>query len=285
MKRVLTIAGVAALVLCLLAPAAASAAPLSSWRTTLSGSGGSASITTSPSGGGTLKVTSRNLVPRASYAIGVYAKTCATPGARVVGVPATKADAKGRITRSYTLSEDDAQAIVENIAGANLRLGSGSRLKCGYLAPVDPKNVAVGVTARVAGNAYAEPQLMTVAQAETWSPPADSWWKPDPGNAFITVLVRTQALGGISYNPYYFKLRDSSGFEYNHTIGRDPSLNSGDLAAGDTVQGWLTFEVPVASVDGTTLTYSQLLAPGATFRLGTLSGAVASPSPAASPAP
>lgn len=285
MKRAVSLVGVIGLAMALVLPQTTSAAPLSTWRTVLSGSGGSATISTSPTGGGTLKISAKNLVPRASYPIGVYAKTCAAPGSRLAAVPAVKADGKGRIARSFALSEAAAQAIVRSPAGANLRIGSGSRLRCGGLSAVSPRNAAVGVAVRVPGNDFAAAQLMTVVQAETWSPAPDGLWQPDPGNVFVTVLVRIEALGDVSYNPFYFDLRDGDGFEYTHTIGRDPSLSSGDLAAGDIVQGWLTFELPAGSEDGTTLVYDRAFAPGATFRLGELPTPSSTPAPTSSAAP
>lgn len=285
MKRVISLVGVLGLAMALVLPQTSSAAPLSTWRAVLSGGAGSASVSTSPAGGGTLKLAARNLVPGAVYPIGVYAKTCGAPGSRLAAVPAVKADGKGRIARSFALSEALAVAIVRNIAGANLRVGSGSRLRCGGLSAVDPRNAGAGIAVRVPGNAFAAPQLMTIVQAETWSPAPDDLWQPDPDNVFVTVLVRIEALGDVAYNPFYFDLRDTDGFEHPHTIGRDPSLSSGDLAAGDIVQGWLTFELPPGSIDGTTLVYARAFAPGATFRLGELPAPSPTPMPTPSTAP
>jgi Domain of unknown function (DUF4352) len=56
--------------------------------------------------------------------------------------------------------------------------------------------------------------------------------------------------GTAPYNPLYWTVRDSDGHEYDFTVGPDPRLKSGDLAAGETVRGWIAFDVPA----GATLT-------------------------------
>ncbi len=47
------------------------------------------------------------------------------------------------------------------------------------------------------------------------------------------------------YNPLYFKVRDSQGYEYGASFASvDPSLTSGELAQGEKVRGHVTFEIP-----------------------------------------
>jgi len=52
------------------------------------------------------------------------------------------------------------------------------------------------------------------------------------------------------YNPFYFKIKDKDGFEYNTTINAfSPALQSGELEKGDVVRGHVTFEVKKEAVD------------------------------------
>jgi hypothetical protein len=96
--------------------------------------------------------------------------------------------------------------------------------------------------------------------------------KPGEGKKWIAVLAEIEGIAatGASYNPLFFTVRDSDGFEYAFTLfGKEPSLkSSNDLAPGDKVRGWVTFEVP-KSATGLTLRYEAgLLARPVTFELG-----------------
>jgi hypothetical protein len=76
----------------------------------------------------------------------------------------------------------------------------------------------------------------------------NEYFAPDAGNKFVSVLVEYEALAnGVSYNPFFWTLRDSQGFSYNYYIfGKEPALDSSnELQAGRKVKGWLTFQVPV----------------------------------------
>jgi hypothetical protein len=46
------------------------------------------------------------------------------------------------------------------------------------------------------------------------------------------------------YNPFYFKIKDKDGYEYNSTMSAfEPALQSGELEKGDVVRGHVTFDV------------------------------------------
>lgn len=82
---------------------------------------------------------------------------------------------------------------------------------------------------------------------------------PDEGNIFLVVDVTIESLSeDASYNPLYFKVKDSDGFEYNSNFtAPDPSLKSGELSAGDKVRGNVSFEVP-ADATGLELSYEAI---------------------------
>lgn len=99
-------------------------------------------------------------------------------------------------------------------------------------------------------------QYFTVKEVQIW--PGDDFIKADEGNQFVSMLVEVEGIDpeGSSYNPFFFSVKDSDGFEYNFSaFGSEPMLQSGnDLAAGDKVSGWVTFEMPT-SVSEVVLTY------------------------------
>lgn len=81
------------------------------------------------------------------------------------------------------------------------------------------------------------------------------------GNVFLVaeVLIENTATDKAPYNPLYFKVKDAEGFEYTSTlIAPDPTLKSGELAAGEKARGNVAFEVPVAAKD-LVLTYKPLV--------------------------
>jgi Domain of unknown function (DUF4352) len=61
------------------------------------------------------------------------------------------------------------------------------------------------------------------------------------------------------YNPFYFKVKDADGYEYNVSLGSlDPSLQSGDLSKGERVRGHVAFEVP-ESATGLVVSYEPMV--------------------------
>ncbi len=78
--------------------------------------------------------------------------------------------------------------------------------------------------------------------------PGTDFFKPDAGNKWIAVLAEIEGINpdGAAYNPFFFKVRDEQGFEYNYSaFGKEPQLkSSNDLPPGQVVKGWVTFEVP-----------------------------------------
>lgn len=86
--------------------------------------------------------------------------------------------------------------------------------------------------------------------------------KPAAGNVNVSFLVAFEGINpsGASYNPFYFKVADENGFEYNYNVfGKDPQLASGNsLQPGKIVRGWMTFEIP-KTIKTLTLTYTPNL--------------------------
>jgi hypothetical protein len=77
-----------------------------------------------------------------------------------------------------------------------------------------------------------------------------SFQKAKAGNVFVLaeVVIENINQDEIPYNPFYFKVKDADGFEYNVGLNtEDQSLKSGKLAKGDTVSDlfWPAKEGPV----------------------------------------
>jgi len=74
------------------------------------------------------------------------------------------------------------------------------------------------------------------------------------GHEFVVVNVKIENGGekNISYNPISFKLKTSSGNIVDQAltiVDSDTALSSGELAAGGTVEGTVSFEVPAGDQD------------------------------------
>jgi hypothetical protein len=89
-------------------------------------------------------------------------------------------------------------------------------------------------------------QYFTVKEVDRW--PGSDFIRPDAGMKFVAVLTQIEGINpeGSSYNPFFFTLRDTDGFEYEFSaFSKEPQLQSSNrLQAGEKVQGWVTFEVP-----------------------------------------
>lgn len=121
-------------------------------------------------------------------------------------------------------------------------------------------------TAPSPGVVVVDPDPFAIAPASVTVPKFELWKQgrrdpaPDKGNVFVSALVRIEAKADSDYSPYYAKVRDGEGFEYDWLIvpRREPSLGSGELAPGDSVQGWVTFEVPRAQAGDLTFLWDSL---------------------------
>ncbi len=61
------------------------------------------------------------------------------------------------------------------------------------------------------------------------------------------------------YNPFYFKVKDADGYEYDTSFGSlDPSLQSGDLSKGERARGHVAFEVPEHAI-GLVVSYEPIV--------------------------
>jgi hypothetical protein len=93
-------------------------------------------------------------------------------------------------------------------------------------------------------------EYLTVTQVDP-NVSSTTAFQPAAGNKWVAALLQIEGINpqGATYNEFYCKARDQDGYEYIFDIfGKDPQLqSSNDLQPGAIVQGWVTFEVPVAT--------------------------------------
>ncbi len=107
--------------------------------------------------------------------------------------------------------------------------------------------------------AFDDKKVTVAAPERNWDS-GNQYIKPDSGNEFIKVQVAIEndSKSQASYNTFDWKLQDSQGVIKDvdataYTV--DGALNSGQLATGGKVSGFLIFQVPAGDA-GLTLQYS-----------------------------
>jgi hypothetical protein len=122
-------------------------------------------------------------------------------------------------------------------------------------------------------------QVVSLELLEAWRGWTGAPLPPPDGQASYTFLVRftwdgTQPqfldISGGYYNAIAFSLRDDESFEYpvlqGDSIARQPQLLFGEVAEGQSVQGWLTFHAP-ADAEWVELTYAPIADEQVFFRV------------------
>jgi hypothetical protein len=90
---------------------------------------------------------------------------------------------------------------------------------------------------------------------------AGQFLQAKPGRVYLVtdVTLENATRDTAPYNPLYFKVKDSDGFEYNGSlIGDDRSLKAGELATGEKARGTVAFDVP-ANAKELVLSYQPMV--------------------------
>ena len=108
-------------------------------------------------------------------------------------------------------------------------------------APAAPAVAKIGDKVELDGFA------VTVTKAERTAQIGD-FQKAQDGREFIVVEALFENISAdkekADYNPFYFKVKDSEGFEFNATVDMGPnSLKSGNLDKGGKARGTVVFDV------------------------------------------
>ncbi|UAC48602.1 DUF4352 domain-containing protein [Bacillus aquiflavi] len=109
-----------------------------------------------------------------------------------------------------------------------------------------PKDYKIGDTAEIKNH--------NVSAVNVERKTSGNYDKAKDGHEFIVVNVKIENGGekNISYNPMSFKIKTSSGNIVDQAItivDSNTALSSGELAAGGTVEGTVSFEVPAGDQD------------------------------------
>lgn len=101
--------------------------------------------------------------------------------------------------------------------------------------------------------------VLTVTKVEKTDKLSD-FQKAKDGSTFVVaeVLIENAGQDNAPYNPLYFKVKDSEGFEANASLGVNSALASGELAKGEKARGMVAFEVKQAA-KGLVLEYRPLV--------------------------
>jgi|SRR6185436_17385356 len=184
---------------------------------------------------------SRKAIGIAAIVLGLFVIACggsSTGGATVI--PATSAPA--------------AQATSGGSAAQPTSAPAAAPTEVMVAAPTVAK---VGDRTELNGTALT---VMKVSRAAELS----KFQKAKDGNEFVIaeVVIENVDKDKAPYNPLYFKVKDSDGFEYNadFTAG-DQSLKSGELAKGEKARGNIAFEVK-KDAKGLVLEYRPLVIGG-----------------------
>jgi hypothetical protein len=191
---------------------------------------------------------------------------------KLLTLPSVTTTSTGALTRNLSVSATQVRTIRSRWyagSGVAVQLARGSSKRCGDLGAYVARSKAVNLE---------NEQTHTVTKAEIWT--GDGYWDPEAGSSYVTVYVRIKARTATDYNPLDYSLIDGLGTEHKGMVlgDREPALGYGDLAAGESVEGWITLMAPTAQLGRLTLAYrmhSMLYGPAMYVPLGTL----ASPEP------
>lgn len=126
-----------------------------------------------------------------------------------------------------------------------------------------PPSIAPGIGVKLL---IGDEQYMTVLAAEQWA--GTSSVKPRSGKAFFTVSIRIDAIKLTSFDSADFKLKDAAGKSYAWRPGRSPHLyDLANMTSGSNYVGWITYEIPKASLGELTLIYRPHFLVGSTITI------------------
>ena len=131
--------------------------------------------------------------------------------------------------------------------------------------------MAIGTTVESGGSSYTLNEVMDPAPAGIFG--------VDTGKRLVALDITQVGMsdGGDPYNALYFAVQDADGYVYSTGVADadvEPRLGSGELAAGQIVRGWVTFELPESARSVSVLVESEVFGTRITIaNLGTVSSA------------
>ncbi len=260
------------------------------WQTRVGGRlTDTSTLTVYDTGSGILRIRATKLRAGSTFAVTVYKGSCgwlvSALGPALFTLPSVTSSSTGAITRNLAVSATRAKQVrtAWNAgAGVALVLRRGSSRWCGNFAALGRR----GQTVRLENAQY-----HVVSRAERWAGTGRA--EPEAGAAYVTVYVRIKAIKKTSYNDRTYTFRDATGTDWRQPIvmweEREPALGSGELLAGQTVEGWVTSIAPEAQLGSLTLVYwmhsSGYIMSHESPTLLVPLGALAAPTPSPTPSP
>ncbi len=292
-------AGALLIVSSVLAAGGVSAATVAyTWQARMgSGATDMATLYVYAAGNATLRIRAvdTGLPARTSFAATIRKGGCPSTslmlGTTLVTLPRVSSGAGGALAKNIAVGAASAKKVrAAWNAGSRvvLVLTGRSKFWCSHFAAVGRTGVSVRVGSQ---------QVHVVTRAEHWATPAGVSIEGD--GIYATVYVRITARQQTEYSHLSYGLLAADGTTWSRPIGafgfRSPDLGSGDLAPGESAEGWVTIAIPPDGHDSLTLVYEggfdvsawSWEEPTMYVPLGKLADETpdGSPSPSASPSP
>ena len=190
--------------------------------------------------------------------------------------------AAGQIVRGWVVFELPESArlvsvmVEAEVFGSRITISEFTQDQAGDLAsqtippvPVPPSSpVAIGTTVAAGGSSYTLNEVKDPAPAGIFG--------VAEGKRLIALDITQVGISddGDPFNALYFAVQDSDGYVYSSGLADadvEPQFDSGELAAGQIVRGWVVFELPEsarlmsvmveAEVFGSRITIADLISP------------------------
>ena len=201
------------------------------------------------------RVADSGLPARSSFAATIRKGGCPSMslllGATLVTLPRVSSGAGGSLQKSIAVSAASAKKVrAAWNAGSRvvLVLTGRSKFWCSHFAAVG----RVGGSVRVGSQ-----QVHVVSRVEHWATPPGVSIEGD--GIYATVYVRITARAQTEYSDLSYGFLAPDGTTWSRPIGavgyRSPDLGSGDLAPGESAEGWVTIAIPPDDHDSLTLVY------------------------------
>ena len=269
---------------------ASAATVVQGWQTRVGGRlTDTSTLSVYDTGSGILRIRATKLRSGSTFAVTVYKGSCgwivSALGPALFALPSVTSSSSGAITRNLAVSATRVKQVrgAWNAGvGVALVLRRGSSRWCGDFAALGRR----GQTVRLENEQY-----HVVSRAEQWAGTGIA--QPEEDAVYITVYVRIKAIRKTSYNDRTYTFRDSAGTDWQQPVvmweEREPALRSGELLAGQTVEGWVTSIVPAAKLGSLALVYwmhsSGYIMSHESPTLLVPLGAIATPAPSPTPSP
>ncbi len=144
----------------------------------------------------------------------------------------------------FQMLRQQAADILGSVSSAIPTVRATLRPAASVIVPLDEYQAAMGEAVSLQDGSGADLGDVSVLSGKKYSKVGD-YLTAEPGRIFAGAKVRYVARSEFSYNLFDWVAHDDEGNQYQQSgYSLEPSLNSGTLAAGRKVEGWVSFDVP-----------------------------------------